>query len=188
VPPVAVGQSAVGVGCSGTADGTATGPRLACTADGLTVGEANNSPELAGDGRHGRPVSAPDGPAEAPPARDGEPDGRTACAPPTVAVVPSWWPDPLVPPGPPAPAVPGGTALFPPVSMLELTSTRAARNGGTIMATAVMEAAAARPAASRIHTGPRCRAAGTRNPQRRHVETRLPSALFQSTLFQSTGP
>ena len=75
------------------------------------VGEASDPLAPTPDAVHGGWLdSAPHGPAEAVPARDGEPDGRTVCTPLMVAVVPSRWVVPLVPPGPPAPPVSGGTA------------------------------------------------------------------------------
>jgi hypothetical protein len=52
------------------------------------------------------------------------------------------------------PLITGCTSTLPPFSTVELTWTSTARSGGTATAAAVIDAAAARPAASRIHPMP----------------------------------
>ena len=90
-----------------------------------------------------------------------DPDGTAVLRTPDLAVAdapltaPARWPGPLGLLGP-APRL-GATACVPPVSTVEPTSTKAARTGGTATVTAVTVAAAARPAASRIHVRPRGR-------------------------------
>jgi hypothetical protein len=75
-----------------------------------------------------------------------DPDGTGVCRPTMAELLPS--------PEPPVPEINGWTSPLPPFSMVELTWTSAARSGGTATAAAVIDAAAARPATSRIHPMP----------------------------------
>jgi hypothetical protein len=87
-----------------------------------------------------------------------DPDGTVVLRTPDPVLADAPLTAPARRPGPlallgPAPRL-GATAWVPLVSTVEPTSTKAARTGGTATVTAVTVAAAARPAASRIHVRP----------------------------------
>jgi len=160
-PAVLVGEastegqsSAADVCVNGRAEGTVTGLWLACAPDALAVPELLPAvppvPDVLvdvgqGPGLDVLPDRPPRGRLPGPlvPASPDAPDARR----PTVAEV-------LSPPEPPLPVIAGWTSPLPPFSTVELTWTSAARSGGTATAAAVIEAAAARPATSRIHPMP----------------------------------
>jgi hypothetical protein len=154
---VAEGQlGVVGACVNGRAEGTVTGLWLACAPDRFTspVLVPAGLPELAGladvghdPGLDVRPVGPVPGRA---PRRllPADLDGVAVCRASTAGVLPP------APPEPPVPLIAGCTSALPPFSTVELTWTSAARSGGTATAAAVIDAAAARPATSRIHPTP----------------------------------
>jgi hypothetical protein len=78
----------------------------------------------------------------------------------------------------------GGTSALPPFSTVELTWTSAARSGGTATAAAVIDAAAARPATSRIHPMPCGRRAAQSETALRPVDaaSRVPASRVRVVL------
>ena len=152
---VAEGQSSAADVCvNGRAEGTVTGLWLACAPDAFAVPEplppVLPSLGVLCDVGHGPAPDVPDWPLRGRPpglllpVSPDVPDARR----PTVAEVLS------PPPEPPLPVIAGWTSPLPPLSTVELTWTSAARSGGTATAAAVIDAAAARPATSRIHPMP----------------------------------
>jgi len=147
VPPEAMGQlvAGEGVGLSGKTVGTEAGVPLDRILAGL-----QSLAEVPGErdaGRHGVGLGVAPGRAE-----DGKVPVREPAAPPgDVPRVPVR--AAARPPAPPG-SMPGWSTPLPPVSTVALTSTSAARTGGTVTAAAVTETAAARPAASRIQGSP----------------------------------
>jgi hypothetical protein len=158
----------------GVAEGTDTGPGVVCVPGTLTV--VAPDPPVAGPappdveegvGQTGRMNVLPGSDRAGTLPTLARVAGAAPCLPLRLLVVP-----PPEPPPPLAPAA-GWTTSFPPVNTVELTWTRAERTGGTATATAVSEAAAARPPTRRTHPSRVGRTArGSSAAQRRQVTRR----------------
>jgi hypothetical protein len=177
---VADGQlRVVGACVNGRAEGTVTGFWLACAPDRFTSPELVPAglPELAGlaDVGHDPGLDVlPEGTAAGrEPCRPlpADPDGVAVRRASTAGVLP-----PL--PEPPVPVITGCTSALPPFSTVELTWTSAARSGGTATAAVVIDAAAARPATSRIPPMPCGRRAAQSETALRPVDaaSRVPAS------------